>query len=552
MTDDGYALLDSSSFFLLLEMESSLLNEEMVDHRDNEVSPHETSIPTENVIAINGPNLNRTFTLRRKAAKRTEPWYLAPPPQNIAVPVPPRQQVEEIPARKKRRIEEPLATTTDEDARKTASPPDTSVGLPAAAAAADNDDANTEPVKDTHDVLDCRFDRAIGRNGYWTEDEDLKLKNSVQMHGGKDWNNIAAMVPGRTKRQCSNRWRYGLDPSIALPAGSTGTGTWAEDEDLKLKTAVQIHGGKDWAAIAVMVPGRTKIQCNKRWHNALDPSIALTAGRTGVWTEDEDLKLKAAVQMHGGKNWNKIAALVPGRTISQSRSRWHNVMDPSIAVTAGSTGAWTEDEVLKLKAVVQMHGDKGWAAIATMVPGRTKKQCNKRWHNVMDPSIALTAGSKGTWAEDEDLKLKAAVQMHGGKNWNKISAMVANVDRTPGRTGKWAEDEDIKLKGAVETHGGKDWAAIAALVPGRMKSQCISRWQSLSHSIGTVSGYAGRWTEDEDNKLEDAVQMHGGKDWASITALLPGRTKYQCTSRWHYALKINNIRVNGEKTKTSS
>jgi hypothetical protein len=37
------------------------------------------------------------------------------------------------------------------------------------------------------------------------------------------------------------------------------------------------------------------------------------------------------------------------------------------------------------------------------------------------------------------------------------------------RTGKWAEDEDIKLKDAVETHGGNNWGAIAALVPGRTK-----------------------------------------------------------------------------------
>jgi hypothetical protein len=40
----------------------------------------------------------------------------------------------------------------------------------------------------------------------------------------------------------------------------------------------------------------------------LDPSIALAAGRTGKWAEDEDIKLKNAVQMHGGKNWIEIVA----------------------------------------------------------------------------------------------------------------------------------------------------------------------------------------------------------------------------------------------------
>jgi hypothetical protein len=64
-------------------------------------TPHEeaeASIPTETVIPTNGPNLERAFTVRRKAAKRT-----ALPPQNLAVPL-------SIPARKKPRLEEPLAT----------------------------------------------------------------------------------------------------------------------------------------------------------------------------------------------------------------------------------------------------------------------------------------------------------------------------------------------------------------------------------------------------------------------------------------------------------
>jgi hypothetical protein len=31
----------------------------------------------------------------------------------------------------------------------------------------------------------------------------------------------------------------------------------------------------------------------------------MTAGRAGIWGEDEDLKLKNAVQMHGDKDWAK-------------------------------------------------------------------------------------------------------------------------------------------------------------------------------------------------------------------------------------------------------
>jgi hypothetical protein len=116
-----------------------------------------------------------------------------------------------------------------------------------------------------------------------------------------------------------------LDPSIDRTNGCTGK--WVEDEDSKLEDAVQTHGGKNWGTIAALVPGRTKIQCNRRWKDALDPSIDRPPPeRTGKWTEDENIKLRDAVQTHGGKSWGAIAALVSGRTKTQCRSRWKDVL----------------------------------------------------------------------------------------------------------------------------------------------------------------------------------------------------------------------------------
>jgi hypothetical protein len=57
----------------------------------------------------------------------------------------------------------------------------------------------------------------------------------------------------------------------------------------------------------------------------------------GKWTEDEDIKLKGVVQMHGFMNRGAIATLVPGRTIDQCRDRWHCALDPSIALTVDVT-----------------------------------------------------------------------------------------------------------------------------------------------------------------------------------------------------------------------
>jgi myb proto-oncogene protein len=125
-----------------------------------------------------------------------------------------------------------------------------------------------------------------------------------------------------------------------------------------------------------------------------------------------------------------------------------------------------------------------------------------------------------------------------------------SIVQVPGHTGRWTEDEDGELKDAVNTHGGKDWAAIAALVPGRTKNQCRSRWQDvLDPSVDRANGRRFGWTEDEASKLEDAVQTHGGNNWSVIAAFVPGRSAKQCYNRWHRVLVSSvdqvDIKTNG-------
>jgi hypothetical protein len=106
-------------------------------NRDNEVAPKtgsliiimqepaeetEASIPTENVGAEasiptenveEDPNLNVTFPVRRKAAKRTLPWDLKAGELNL-MPSLSSPQAEDIPATKKPRLEKPFSATADD------------------------------------------------------------------------------------------------------------------------------------------------------------------------------------------------------------------------------------------------------------------------------------------------------------------------------------------------------------------------------------------------------------------------------------------------------
>jgi hypothetical protein len=280
----------------------------------------EAPVPTE--IVSNDSNMNHTVTDSRKAAKRTLPWNLNAGELLVS-------QDEDYPARKKSRLEEPLPTTTDQAAGKTDSPDPIELSSPPAV---DNDDVNTDAVTDTQpNTLATRVTRHR-----WTLEEDATLTHAVANTSKKrcgkvcktDWDAIAALIPGRVRKQCLRRWYDALTPSIDRSNGRTGK--WSEDEDSKLKNAVQKHGGKGWGKISALVPGRTRRQCSSRWENILDPSIDRANGRTGTWSEDEDSKLKNAVQKHGGKGWVTISALVPGRTRSQCRHRWHSALVSSI------------------------------------------------------------------------------------------------------------------------------------------------------------------------------------------------------------------------------
>jgi hypothetical protein len=272
----------------------------------------EASIVTKNV--RDGPNesLKGTFKIPRNAKKRTLPWDLEAGKRKRLSPAP---HDEDIRAKKKPRLEERFSASTSEATTKIPSL-DTTEALPppvddAAPRHAVANHPDSDPVMDMH--LNAR---ATGARRRWTTDEDTRLKKAVLVHthDGKthNWDAIAALVPGRTLSQCKGRWYDALHPRIVRTTARTDK--WTPNEDDTLKEAVQMHNSKDWFSIATLVPGRTKKQCRNRWHGTLNPSIDWAPVLKGEWTPAEDEKLKDAVQMHNGKNWEAIATLVPGRT----------------------------------------------------------------------------------------------------------------------------------------------------------------------------------------------------------------------------------------------
>lgn len=77
---------------------------------------------------------------------------------------------------------------------------------------------------------------------------------------------------------------------------------------------MDIHGGKNWKQIATFLPGKTEVQCLHRWTKVLDPQLT-----KGPWSDEEDRKVMELVGLHGARKWSLIAQSLPGRIGKQCR-----------------------------------------------------------------------------------------------------------------------------------------------------------------------------------------------------------------------------------------
>lgn len=176
-------------------------------------------------------------------------------------------------------------------------------------------------ASDANDNAQAEEDPEAPSTKRWTKSQDAALRESVRIHGEKNWKAIAELVPGRNHAQCLQRWRKVLKPGLVK-------GHWSFEEDQVLEYLVT-QGCNNWGQIAERIPGRTPKQCRERWKNHLDPAI-----NKGPYTEEEDAVILSA-QARLGNKWSQIATLLKGRTEDSVKIRWKSLkQNPSKAAAS--------------------------------------------------------------------------------------------------------------------------------------------------------------------------------------------------------------------------
>ncbi|CAB4381137.1 unnamed protein product [Rhizophagus irregularis] len=273
---------------------------------------------------------------------------------------------------------------------------------------------------------------------------------------------------------------------------------------------------------------RLKTTSSRVSESTIVPKKELLKGnRSKLWTEDEFITLRNAVNKHG-KDWNYISKnyFFENRTPSAILTKWNRF--------------WTINELQTLKKAVKKHG-KNWNYISEKYfnNNRTSNALLTKWKylkNELNLKNSKIIGNR--WTEDELKTLKTAVKKHG-KDWKYISEKYFNNNRTSNALltkwkylkneldktedvvsnlkdskiigNRWTEDELKTLKNAVEEHGC-DWKLIfKKYFHGNRSLRAISnKWKQFKNES---------WSKEEDKLLFDLIKEHG-MHWKKISKLM--------------------------------
>lgn len=177
-------------------------------------------------------------------------------------------------------------------------------------------------------------------------------------------------------------------------------------------------------------------------------------------------------------------------------------------------------------------------------PGEMVKQPNLFWdqYNMFETSnsTAIKRGRSGS----ANVGLLVPAKQIGRKSTQEN--LTKSLDKSMRKVAKhWSEEEDERLLQAVNEHGSKNWRKIADFVQTRTAEQSAQRWRKalcpeMKHVV------KGKWFPHEDESLRDLVAKYGVKgQWKMISRALGGtRSTKQCRERWHHhldpALKVGN------------
>ena len=136
----------------------------------------------------------------------------------------------------------------------------------------------------------------------FSKQEDDLLRSLVAEYGDKDWDLISSFIKGRNRRQCRERWKKFLCPSL-------NNSPWTQEEDELLLERYETFGPK-WVTISKAFKNRTDINVKSRF---------LVLMRSMKKKKECSVRQTQQVNFQQARNWNDSLQMQPAEHNQQAQ-----------------------------------------------------------------------------------------------------------------------------------------------------------------------------------------------------------------------------------------
>jgi Myb-like DNA-binding domain len=306
-----------------------------------------------------------------------------------------------------------------------------------------------------------------------------------------------------------------LDSKKALTSVKKERITWTAAEEEKLQKAIISLRRKrgaddddddddDWEDIAKSFPGKTAIDCLRRYIQVLEkgpkddsleesPASALESSSAsaspGTAVKEEELLDRQSLAKKPRKETEQVQwsqeEIDLLRKLVEAYSECKFIY---LSAFGEHVILFINPNLSSILSLITHIASPRWNEVAHNFNGKTAIDCLTKWQTLSTPPVIK---GKGSWTAEEDNILRDKRQLYGRK-----------------------------------------WAKIAAHLPGRQGKQCRERF--VNHLDPELK--KGEWTDDEEAVLI-ALHEHHGNRWANISKQLPGRSDNDVKNHWYSTIQ---------------